>query len=190
VVIGAIAIGGLVACQPDFSERTRGVQARFEGGQGTVVNVSGSETPSGQHWLDVTVGQEYCDGSTDELVRRSVYAQSYNASGPDRTIEVRVSPDLEEGTARLQTAANVLTQRWDGCDADPDGEPASEQRDSVEVRARLTWTAMGPVRSIRSGEDARDAVAEGVVRVDAPIGRIRLGPSVDATLWASDGIEE
>jgi hypothetical protein len=189
--IAAIALTGLVACQPDFSGRIRGFHARFDDGRGTVVSASGSETPSGQHSLSVTVDRQYCDASNDELVRRSLSAQSYNASGPDVTVEVRVSAGLEEGSARLGTLASVSTKRWDGCDADPDGEPVSEQRTSVELRARLTLTGTGPVRSDRPGEHARDAVAEGTVRVVAPAGRrIHLRPSDDAVLFASDGMEE
>lgn len=189
-VVGVVALGALAACQPNFSDRMRGVHATFDDGRGTVTSAFGSVTPSGQHWLSVTVDQQYCVESTDELVRRSVYAQGYNAAGPDRTIEVSVSPDLEEASARLRVEANVVTRRWDGCDADPQSEPASELRDSGELRARLAWVGHGDLRPDRPGVDLRDAVAEGVVHVDGPIGRVRLAPSDDALLSAFDGIEE
>ena len=188
-VVGVVGLGALMGCQPDFSDRSRGVEATFDDGRGTVTRASGVVTPSGQHNLSVIVDQRYCDASTDELVQRSVYAQGYSP-GPDPTVEVRVSPDLEEASARLQVEANVVTQRWDGCDADPASEPASEHRGSVEVRAQLEWVGTGDLRQDRSGVDLRDAVAEGVVRVDAPVGKIRLAPSDDAQLQAFEGIEE
>ena len=77
----------------------------------------------------------------------------------------------------------------DGCDADPESEPTSERRVPTEVRARLAWTGIGPVRSERPDVDVRDAVAEGVVQIDA-LGRTRLGPTEDALLSAFDGMEE
>jgi hypothetical protein len=190
VALGLAALPGLAACQPDYTSRIRSANAVFDDGRGTTARVQVVDTPSGQQNIYLDVAQRFCDRSTDELVVRRFSTDGYDAGGLTDDVEVDIPSDLSGATALLRAPASVGTQRYEGCGHDGSGPADSEVRTEVFVRARLRWTGTGPVRSVRPDVDVRDAEAEGVLRVGAPVGRVRLGPSNNAELQAFEGIEE
>ena len=187
--IGAVAVVGLAACQPDYSSRQRSADAEFDDGRGTRGFLQVLDTPSGQQNIYITVIQRFCDRGADELVVRSSGPMGYDSGGQTDDVEVDVASDLSSATAFLRTQANVTTERFDGCDADPDGTPISERERSVGVEAHLRWRGRGPVRELDAEVAVRDGVARGVLRFDEPLGSIRV-PRASGLLGAFEGIEE
>jgi hypothetical protein len=187
--VGAAALVGLAACQPDYSSRQRSADAAFADGRGTRAFLRVLDTPSGQQNIYITVIQQFCDRSTDELVVRSSGAMGYDSGDETDDVEVDVASDLSRATAFLRTRTNITTERFDGCDADPDGTPISEGERSVGVEAHLEWRGRGAVRELDAQVAVRDGVARGVLRFDQPLGTVRV-PRASGHLSAFEGIEE
>src|SRR5215212_10864777 len=124
--IGAVAVGGLASCQPDYSTRQRSADAEFDYSRGTRGFLQVLDTPSGQQNIYIIVIQRFCDRSTDDLVVRSSGPMGYDSGGETDDVEVDVASDLSSATAFLRTEVNVTTERFDGCDADPEGTPISQ----------------------------------------------------------------